>query len=140
MEEILSNFELKENTAKLVSEIIREKLELKRSESIEQRHQLIAKIKKSDERLKNAQTLFLDGDLEKEVYHEMRENLKNELVVLNRKLNETENFQELSRKEINQCMSFFQNIGKLYREGDTGMKQTILSSMFPEKLIFSENK
>ena len=140
MEEILEGFEISENLGLLIGEIIKEKLGSQKIESFENKKLLMDKIRKAELRLKNASDLYLDGELDKEVYFEMKDNLKTELAELNEKLKEADTNLELSHREITACMEFFQNIGNLYRDGDTSMKQIIVSSMFTEKLTFSKFK
>lgn len=90
-------------------------------------------------RLKNAQTLMLDGELTASDFYDIRNNLVPEIEKLENKkvalLTSEDDYQEYLKKSI----PMLKNIDKAFTEADYTIKQEIVGSMFPEKLIFDKN-
>ncbi|MBB1285924.1 recombinase family protein [Flavisolibacter sp. BT320] len=100
---------------------------------------LRAELQKNRERLTNAQQLLLDGTLEPSDYKEIKsryEPLVNQLESRLRNLSQ-------DADDLDEMLAygrrFFKKLDELYREGTLPVKQQLIGSMFPEKLIF-ENK
>jgi site-specific DNA recombinase len=99
-----------------------------------------AEIKKYEQRLNNAQTLMLDGEIDareyrsiKGKYEEILNNLKAE------KLN-LELVEDDFLKYMEWNVSFLKSLDKSYESASLPIKQQIIGSIFPEKLIFEENE
>jgi DNA invertase Pin-like site-specific DNA recombinase len=95
---------------------------------------------KHKERLNNAQQLLLDGGLDaadyKEIkarYEPMIRNLEAQLEVASEANAELEHYLKFGTY-------FFKNLDRLYFEGDLAVKQQIIGSIFPEKIIFENYK
>jgi site-specific DNA recombinase len=100
---------------------------------------LKTEIQKNKERLGNAQRLLLDGTLDAGEYRAIRTNLEPLIRDMEEKLG------NLAQKDTNLDAMlkygtyFFENLDQLYFTGDLVIKQQIVGSMFPEKLIFENN-
>ncbi|MDQ3845533.1 MAG: hypothetical protein M3342_16220, partial [Bacteroidota bacterium] len=100
---------------------------------------LKADIQKNKERLSTAQQLLLDGTLAPEDYKEIKNRyeptvraLENRLVNMSQQNNDMDDMIAYGRK-------FFKRLDAFYNEGTLAVKQQLIGSIFPEKLIF-ENK
>jgi site-specific DNA recombinase len=97
-------------------------------------------IEKQNQRLKNARMLMLDGEISAEDYKAMKVKIEsglNRLVAEQNKLSKTnEDYSE----QIDFSVMMLSNIDSLYRLANTDTKQKIISSIFPEKLVFEKNK
>jgi site-specific DNA recombinase len=140
METLLSELRISENVSILLEEMIKEKLSKRNHDSKKKKVELESKILEKNNKLKKLQMLFLEDELSKEEYQEIRETLKKEIYESQSEFNNLQQDLVLSQKDLSNCLGFFQNIDKLYTHGDVSMKQTIVSSIFSEKLIFSEKK
>ncbi len=96
-------------------------------------------IQKNKDRISNARQLLLDGTLDGNDYKEIKDRYEPFVRDLEAKLgNLTQNDTDFDAM-ISYGSEFFGNLDQLYISGDLIIKQQIVSSMFPEKLIF-ENK
>ncbi|MCX6180546.1 MAG: recombinase family protein [Bacteroidetes bacterium] len=101
---------------------------------------VLESIEKIRLRLKNAQTLTLDGDLEASEYKKLKielgeqlEKLEAEEIGIKQKIKNYES-------QIEVCIYLMKNIDELYQLGDIEKKHSVVSSIFPEKLIFENKK
>ena len=99
-----------------------------------------SEIDKLNLRIKNAQILMLDGALDSNEYREIKTSLLPEIERLERKkfttANETEDYSDY----VSKGLPILRNIGKYYENADLEGRQALIGSIFPEKLIFDENK
>lgn len=91
-------------------------------------------------RLDNAQTLMLDGDLDASEYRSIKAKLQPELeklvraqTAINQKNPEEQEIQEFG-------IYFLMNMVELLTEADLELKNKIIGSMFPKKLVFENNE
>lgn len=83
---------------------------------------------------------MLDGEITTEDYRAMKneiESMLNELLIKNILLNSgNENYD----KQIDFCVNLLKDIDNIYSNANTEGKQRIIDSVFPEKLIFENNR
>ena len=136
---LLGTLNFKPNRLKLFGEILKDKFSNNAIESEKVLFQIQQKIEKYKQRLANARTLMLDGDITSNEYKEMKIEIENSIV------NETRNMIEISNsmasidKKIIRNIELLANIKNTYLERDVEIKRRIISSMFPDKLVFEKN-
>lgn len=97
-------------------------------------------IEKNKTRLKNAQILMLDGDLNPTEYKEMKIKLEEDLILLTNEENKLRSGTTSHEKLIDTCKKVIQNLHIAYHKADATIKQKIIGSIFPEKFIFQNNQ
>ena len=101
---------------------------------------VVKEIEKNKQRLKNAQILMLDGELNPSEYKELKVKLEEEnqrlTVDENRIRNNSTNHHEM----VDSCLYLLKNIDSFYHAMDTAKKQRLMGSIFPEKLHFENNQ
>ena len=107
--------------------------------SEEETKKLKAEIQKNKERLSNAQQMLLDGTIEPSDYKTIKTRYELAIMDAESRLRmitlDNSDLDEL----IRYARKFFKNLDKFYKEGSLAVKQQLIGSIFPEKLIF-ENK
>ena len=97
-------------------------------------------IEKIQTRLTNAQQLLLDGKIEVEDYKEMKSKFEPEMLKLKQDLTLYKSTDGNMATYIEHTLEMLQNIDKYYADADLSLKTTLISSIFPEKLIFNEKE
>ena len=97
-------------------------------------------IDKNKQRLKNAQVLMLDGEINPTEYKEMKIKLEDDLTKLTAEEVKIKNNNGNYEKHIDVCVWILKNLDKYYDIADTPTKQRIVGSIFDEKLVFEKNK
>jgi site-specific DNA recombinase len=91
-------------------------------------------------RLKNAKDLMLDGEFSASEYKEMKFEIETELDKSNREEAQFRQGIENYDDKIDDCLDLLLNLDKYYVSKNTEIKQKILGSVFPEKLVFENNE
>jgi site-specific DNA recombinase len=95
-------------------------------------------IEKNTTRINNAQQLMLDGEMGMKDYKEVKERYEK----ANRGLRGKKSGEAIEESEykqyVNFGMSFLPKLSSHYVSAETSLKQKIISSIFPENLIFEE--
>jgi site-specific DNA recombinase len=84
--------------------------------------------------------LMLDGEFSASEYKEMKFEIETELDKLNREEAQFRQGIENYDDKIDDCLDLLLNLDKYYVSKNTEIKQKILGSVFPEKLIFQNNE
>jgi site-specific DNA recombinase len=95
---------------------------------------VITDIKKTEERLVNAQKLVLDGMLDMAEYKSMKANLESELARFKIATSQLDSVNNEVRQFIEYSTLLFENIDQHYLSADLEMKIRLLGWMFPQKL------
>ena len=95
---------------------------------------------KHKERLHNAQQLLLDGSLDAGDYKEIKARYEPLIQKLEAQLEESSEANAEIEHYLKFGAYFFKNLDRLYSEGDLTIKQQIIGSIFPEKIIFENYK
>jgi len=91
-------------------------------------------------RLINTQDMLADNKISYEIYIEMRNRYASELEQLETETKELDTISKETKERIKQCHSILTNLDNLYDKANLEGKQKIVSSIFPEKIIFGEKK
>lgn len=137
---VLHSFKANPEALELYGNIIKQSLK-ENNNSVKADLQTNTKdIDKQKQRLQNARVLMLDGEITTEDYRGMKneiESMLNELLIKNILLNSgNENYD----KQIDFCVNLLKDIDNIYSNANTEGKQRIIDSVFPEKLIFENNR
>lgn len=101
---------------------------------------VVKEIEKNKQRLKNAQVLMLDGELNPSEYKELKVKMEEDVARLtideNRIRQNSTNHYEL----VDPCLYLLKNIDKFYHSLDTHKKQRLMGSIFPEKFNIKDNQ
>lgn len=136
---LLNTLNFKPNRLQLLGEIIKDKYANSTEESKQELFRTQQKIDKSKQRLANARMLMLDGDITANEYKELKNEIENSIIIETRNMIEISNSISSIDKKIVRNLELLSNIKNTYTERDTEIKRRIISSMFPEKLIFEKN-
>ena len=97
-------------------------------------------LEKNKQRLNNAQVLMLDGELNPAEYKVLKVKIEEEIMRLTSEENKLRSNTTSYDKLIDTCMKIVQNLDTAYIKADAPTKQRIIGSIFPEKLVFENNK
>lgn len=136
---LLKSFTAKPEMLELGALILKRELKTGTAKSKLNLEQVSNQIEKNKQRLENAKILMLDGEIDPTEYKEMKIKLEEETNKLLAEENKLSQGNEDHGKKIDTCLELLQNIDRFFNAGDVTVKQRIVSSIFPEKLVF-ENK
>lgn len=97
-------------------------------------------IEKHTQRLKNLGVLMMDGEISPEDYRQMKIDTTEEVQKLKAKVEYLNENTEDYTAQIDFFMQLFANLDVYYDTANIEVKQQIISSIFPEKLVFEQNK
>ena len=124
----------------LYAELLKVKLNNRNKEVRSENEKLLNQMEKEKQRQKSARTLLLDGEITSKEFKEIKNEIEENITKTTCELNQLSNGIENSGKHIDNCLQLLKNLDKYYLEKDTAIKQRIISSMFPSKLIFENRK
>ncbi len=101
---------------------------------------IVKAIEKNKQRLKNAQVLMLDGELNPTEYKELKLKLEEDLLRLSIEENKLRSNTTSYDKIIDTCRKVMLNLDIAYDKAESTIKQRIVGSIFPEKFIFENNE
>ncbi len=97
-------------------------------------------IEKNKTRLKNAQVLMLDGELNPTEYKELKVKLEEDIMRLTIEENKLRSNTTSYDKLMESCRNVVLNLDIAYDKAEASIKQRIVGSIFPEKFVFENNK
>ncbi len=105
-------------------------------ETAASRGKMQEELQKLNDRLNNAQQLLLDGNLDAADYKGIKARYEPQIRNLEMRLSQTDEANSELEKYLTFGTYFFKNLDRLYYEGDLAIKQQIIGSIFPEKIVF----
>ncbi|MFC6098355.1 recombinase family protein [Flavobacterium qiangtangense] len=109
-------------------------------------HERINKIKQADDKIKelklkleSLQDKLLDNVINKDDYHSIKSRIQESLDDWRFKKEELSVDKSAFQKYYNYGLTFLYNMKEYYRSADVEVKQKIIGSIFPEKIIFFKN-
>jgi site-specific DNA recombinase len=124
----------------LFMKTLKNKLKSNKSENKSDIEQVIKEIDKNKTRLKTAQILMLDGELNPVEYKELKIKIEEDLIRLAIEENKLRSNTNSHDKLIDTCSKVVQNLDVAYEKADASTKQRIIGSIFPKKFQFVNNK
>jgi site-specific DNA recombinase len=138
--QLLGDFKSKPTTMVLYAQILKDKLKQNNNTGKSELEKVYKEIAKQKQRLKNAKDLMLDGEFSASEYKEMKNEIDETIHLLsNDELKMKEGLENHDVK-IDSCLELLSTLDTYYDARNTITKQRIVGSIFPEKLIFENNK
>ena len=125
---------------KLFATILKQQLKQNNTSGKKEIEGISKSIGKLKLRLKNAKDLMLDGEFSASEYKDMKYEIETELDKLNRDEIQYREGLENYDEKIDDCLELLLNLDKYYETKNTEIKQKIIGSVFPEKLVFENNE
>ena len=136
---LLQNYTANHSSMKLFSAILKDKLSQSSTKGKTEIDKIESLVLKNKTRLKNAKDMMLDGEFSSAEYKEMKLEIENTLDELKREeLRLTSDLQNHTSK-VDKCLELLLNLSIYYSNSSVDVKQQIIGSIFPEKLIFEKN-
>lgn len=130
------------NTASmtLFASILKDKLKQTNTNGRAEIEKIAKDIAKQKMRIKNAKDMMLDGEFSTTEYKEMKIEIDEVIEKLERENLKLKQGIENHGGKVDECLELLQSLPKYYEDSDTAIKQRIIGSVFPEKLIFENNE
>ena len=97
-------------------------------------------IEKQEQRIKNNRMLMLDGEIKPEEYRENKVDIEAYLERLKAKQSELKLIGNNHEKKLAYSIKLLNNLDTVYTAASVEVKQQLIGSIFPEKLIFENNE
>ena len=97
-------------------------------------------IAKQHQRISNARTLMLDGEIDATEFKSMRIQIEEKITQLTCELNNVSAGVHNIGSKLAEATDIISNLGKAYLRSETAIKRQIVSSIFPSGLVFGEKK
>ena len=137
--EMMKKFRSNPRSLDLYGDLLKKQLRTSSGENITEAERVSKDIDKNKQRLKNAQVLILDGEINPTEYKEMKIKLEEDLIRLTAEEIKVQGNKGNYEKHIDICVWIMKNLDRFYDAADTATKQRIIGSIFDEKLILEEN-
>ena len=138
--ELLVDFRAKPKAMSLYAKILKDKLKQNNTSGKAALEKLYKEIARQRQRLKNAKDLMLDGEFSAGEYKEMKIEIDEAIDLLTREEIKMKEGLENHDTKIDSCLELLSTIDTYYVERNTITKQRIVGSIFPEKLVFENQK
>ena len=134
--------EIKSNSqsSSLFAEVLKRKFKAVNHEGKEDMEKIQKEIAKLKQRIKNGKDLMLDGEISASEYKEMKYEIEEKMEKLSAEETKLLHGIENHNGLIDDSLDIVQNLDKYYVTKGTEVKQRIVSSIFPEKLVFENKK
>jgi site-specific DNA recombinase len=138
--EILTSLNFKKEIKVLYSEMLKEMM----TGSQDDRKRKVVKLKHElemlESKLTKTQDLLVEGIISREEFQSISQRYSSEKVKIEKQLNELSEYKSEWEQHLKRGISFLTDIEKTFNLADPIQKREILSSIFPEKLVFEKNK
>ena len=136
---VLSKIKSNPQSLKLFSEILKTGFKNRNSTVRVELEKMQKDIGKQKQRLKNAKDMVLDGDITSTDYKEMKYEIEETLEKLASEETKLVSAIENNGHLVDEGLDVIQKVETYYHSKDTVAKQRIVSSIYPEKLIFDKS-
>jgi len=136
---LLKGFKANPENMILCSTILKDRLKQTNHTGKTELEKIYKEVVKQNQRQKNAKDLMLDGEISASEYKEMKFEIEEAIAKFNMEVGKLKEGIENHDKRVDDCLEILLNIDTYYTQRDTTVKQRIVSSIFPEKLIFENN-
>nr|WP_315220276.1 recombinase family protein [uncultured Flavobacterium sp.] len=139
-EDYLDSFVIDKNILELYKLILEDVFNQEEQDRIKQMKLIEGKIEQTTIKLNSLQDKFLLGSLDSEEYNSIKPRIKEELKNLKFEKEDLSMDKTAFEKYLNYGLLFMYNMKKYYQNAELEVKQKIVGSIFPEKIIFFENR
>ena len=138
--ELLHTIQFKPETLKLFSAIVKDNLKKNNQDGKAEIDSVHKEILKQKQRLENAKSIMLDGEISAIEFKEMRYVIEEKITQLTCDLSNISAGMRNLDDKIDEVVELLIELEKTYLQRDTVTKQHIVSSIFPAKLVFENKK
>jgi site-specific DNA recombinase len=139
MVEILAGFSFKKEVRVLYNELLKEMMNGNEADRKRRISKLKLEIEKNETRIVKAQDMHVDGSISKSDYQSMINRYTSEKNTIEKELAELLKVKSSWEAYLEQGIGMLSNLEKTFNQADPRQKREILSSIFPERLIFDGN-
>ena len=136
----LKTFKIDSAVNDLYYEVLTDHLKKSRVDGAKEVKRVTEEIVKNKSRIQNAQKLMLDGDISSEEYKEIRNKFELANDELIRRKANVSSGEDNYEGYLRYSYTLLKDLAGNYEKASLEVKQLIVGSIFPEKLIFSESK
>lgn len=136
----LSKFEFKTEAIDLYYKMMHDTFKLNGEDKSQALKQIKIEIDKNKERINNAQQMMLDGQLDAADYKDVKKRYDPEIDKLVRRSMEIASLDSNYKKYLDEGFGLIKQFATDYNRADLPMKQQLIGSVFPEKLVFENNE
>jgi hypothetical protein len=137
-EEHLNSFAIPDQIGQLYIAIMQDLFKEDDKQFLKETNSLNNQIEKVKERLISTDDKFIDRDLDASSYKQIKERFTSQKIDLEFKLTRLKGRKTNFKKYYDYCIPLISEIGKTFKESSLEIKQKIISSIFPEKLIYKD--
>ena len=123
----------------LFKEIIKDYCKQTNKDKNNNQKEIIEAIEKNQLRIKNAQQLMLDGELSAADYREIKDRYEPEIRTFESNKSQLKLQDSNLMEYVNNATKLLQNLPQYYVSASLPVKQKIIGSIYPEKIIFENN-
>ncbi len=138
--ELLHTIQFKPETLKLFSAIVKDNLKKNNQNGKAEMDSVHKEILKQKQRLENAKSIMLDGEISAIEFKEMRYVIEEKITQLTCDLSNISAGMRNLDDKIDEVVELLIELEKTYLQRDTVTKQHIVSSIFPAKLVFDNKR
>lgn len=138
--EYLSSIKIKREILDLYNEILQDVFEKESRNGHYKKGQIDKEIREYKEKQIKADNLLLEGKIDNDSHKRMVENVNNKISQLILDKSKFENTDNNYSNYVKYGFSLLQNLDKYYSVADLEIKDKLLSSIFPNKLIYENGK
>ena len=138
--ELLQVVQPKPNSIKLFSKLASEKLKNNNTSGKAELEKVNKEIAKQHQRISNARSLMLDGEIDATEFKSMRIQIEEKITQLTCELNNISASMHNIGSKLAEATDLISNLGKHYIHSETAVKRQIVSSVFPSGLVYGEKK
>lgn len=138
----LQKYKPRKATVKLFRELIVNEFSGQIKNQQKEKKQVLEEIQKQNDRLTKARELLLSSVLDGNEYKLIKNEAEKQLLKLEAQLIETTNRRHNPvdvESMVENALSTLSNLDETYQKADVNQKREIIGSIYPEKLVFSEN-
>lgn len=143
MEDFFKNLKFqqtpKEIYKDMLESIIGERSPDKKNKEFDEK-EMKSKIEILDQKIDKIQDLLIDGVLSADDYNKKKNQFEFEINKLKESVTEEKKISKELKNRIESGINFFTDAGSIYLKASVQQKQKIISSTFPEKIIFENKK
>jgi site-specific DNA recombinase len=121
-------------------EALKDKFRQNEKDNVKTLQKMNEEIKKHQDRINQAQQLMLDGELDLAEYKLVKKRYEGMVNELSKEKVNLESVDSNYIEYLSKGVEVLKSIDKSYQAADLAIKQKIIGSIFPEKLIFENNK
>jgi site-specific DNA recombinase len=136
----LDSFSFKPSIAKLYLAIIEDTFKSNEAARIKEIQLLKNKIKETESSLLKVEKKFINDELERDSYIRLKDSFKFEKINLQENLDQLQNVDSEFMEYISNGINILSNLKNYYISASAELKQKLVGSIFPEKLIYANGE